>query len=112
VELNSEPLEIQRRRFVAPEWTSFNFYLETHMENSENSLNELLEKETLAATIAANLRIIRDACNDLEDLDSLESQTAKIAANLRAIREDLTDLDELERQSDKIVWNLRSIQEP
>lgn len=78
----------------------------------ENFLNELLEIETLTATIAANLRVIRDGCNDLADLDSLESQTAKIAANLRAIQQDPNDLDELQRQSDKILGNLRSIQQP
>ena len=78
----------------------------------ENLLNELLEIETLTATIAANLRVIREDFNDHEDLERLERQTAKIVANLRAIGEDQNDLDELERRSDTIVRNLRSIQEP
>lgn len=52
--------------------------LEIHRENF---FNELLEIETLTATIAANLRAIRDGCKDLEDLDSLESQTAKKGRN-------------------------------
>ena len=78
----------------------------------ESFLNELQEMETLTAAIKANLRTIRDACNDLEDLENLKSKTAAIVANLRVIEEDHNDLDELKRQSDKAVRNLRSIQEP
>jgi hypothetical protein len=66
----------------------------------ENSLNELLEIETLTAKITADLRIIRD---DNTDLDDLEHQTSRISVERPWAFWDLGTLDHRSRGSGPLL---------
>jgi len=55
--------------------------------NTEMTIEEAQELETLTSAIAANLKFIEEHCPDANDLRQLNEETSEIAANLKFIEE-------------------------